>query len=152
MLKQCQKIPGQELFQYIDGTGERHTIASDDVNAYLRAMSGGDFTAKHFRTWNGTVLAMRYLRECEPRSSARESKRTITEAILSISAHLGNTPATCRKAYIHPAAVQAFTTGNLASFVASAASRPEAGALSEDERCVLDLLRADARFVAERAA
>src|SRR6266542_3216588 len=64
IVRQCQDIPGQELFQYLDEDGQRHAIESSDVNAYLREISGGDFTAKDFRTWNGTVLAMRYLRVC----------------------------------------------------------------------------------------
>ena len=65
IVKQCQEIPGQELFQYLDEDGQRHSIESSDVNDYLREISGGDFTAKDFRTWNGTVLALRYLRVCE---------------------------------------------------------------------------------------
>src|SRR5712691_4342456 len=65
IVKQCQDIPGQELFQYLDEDGERHAVGSSDVNQYLRDISGCDFTAKDFRTWNGTVLAMRYLRVCE---------------------------------------------------------------------------------------
>ena len=140
VLKECEELPGQELFQYVDETGQRHTIASDDVNGYLREISGGDFTAKHFRTWNATVLAMHYLQECEPCSSARESRRTVTEAIKSVASHLGNTPATCRKAYVHPAVVQSFESGNLATFSGST-RRPEGPALSNEEQCVLKLLR-----------
>src|SRR5260370_40483953 len=75
IVKQCQELPGQQLFQYLDEDGVRHKVESSDVNAYLREISGGDFTAKDFRTWNGTVLATRYLRMCEPCTSIRVGKR-----------------------------------------------------------------------------
>jgi DNA topoisomerase I len=149
ILKVCQEIPGQELFQYLDEDGGRHTVASDDVNAYLREISGGEFTAKDFRTWNGTVLALRYLGQCPPCATARETKHTITQAMTSVSTHLGNTPATCRKAYVHPAVIQAFTSGNLTALIASAA-RPDAH--EEVERCLLELLRADASQSVGQAA
>jgi DNA topoisomerase-1 len=136
IVKQCQDIPGQELFQYLDDDGARHAIESADVNDYLREISGGDFTAKDFRTWNGTVLAMRYLRLCEAPSSANAGKRLVAGAIKNVAAELGNTPAVCRKAYVHPVVVNAYLDGSLA---------PEAGAaegLSDEEACVLGLLKA----------
>ncbi|MDQ3810716.1 MAG: DNA topoisomerase IB [Chloroflexota bacterium] len=148
IVKQCQDLPGQELFQYLDEEGQPHSIESADVNAYLRDISGGDFTAKDFRTWNGTVKAMRYLRVCPPAESARAGKRTITSAIKSVAAELGNTPAVCRKAYVHPVVVNAYLEGSLL---------PDAGVrlvgeLSEEEQCVVGLLKAATEEAAAAAA
>ena len=109
-----QAVPGdsgQELFQYLDDDGQRHPIESADVNAYLREISGGDFTAKDFRTWNGTVLAMRSLQVCPPAESATAGKRQVAAAIKAVAAELGNTPAVCRKAYVHPVVVNAYLEG-----------------------------------------
>ena len=111
IVKQCQEIPGQELFQYLDEDDQRHSVESSDVNAYLREISGADFTAKDFRTWNGTVLALRYLRLCERPTSATAGKRLVSGAIKNVAHELGNTPAVCRKAYIHPVVVNAYLEG-----------------------------------------
>src|SRR5439155_24248674 len=105
IVKQCQDIPGQELFQYLDDGGQRHAIGSSDVNDYLREISGCDFTAKDFRTWNGTVLAVRYLKLCPAPTSTTASKRLVSGAIKNVAQQLGNTPAVCRKAYVHPVVV-----------------------------------------------
>ena len=113
IVKQCQEIPGQELFQYLDEDGKRHSVESSDVNEYLREISGADFTAKDFRTWNGTVLALRYLRLCESPASAIAGRRLVSSAIKSVARDLGNTPAVCRKAYIHPLVVNAYLQGSL---------------------------------------
>ncbi len=94
IVKQCQEIPGQELFQYLDEEGSRHSVGSSDVNEYLRQISGGEFTAKDFRTWNGTVLALRYLRMCESPSSTTAGKRLVSGAIKSVAQELG-TPRRC---------------------------------------------------------
>lgn len=140
IVKQCQDVPGQELFQYIDDDGERHAIESTDVNGYLREISGGDFSAKDFRTWNGTVLALRHLRVCEAPTSATAGKRQVSSAIKSVAAELGNTPSVCRKAYVHPVVLNAYLEGSLA---------PEAGVtvrgLTDEECCVAALLRSAAR-------
>jgi DNA topoisomerase I len=139
IVKQCQELPGQRLFQYIGNDGERHAIESSDVNDYLRQISGSDFTAKDFRTWNGTVLASRYLRGCEPRSTPRAGKRLVTAAIKSVARDLGNTPAVCRKAYVHPVVLNAYLSGILASDARVAELKPATG-LTDEERCVLNLL------------
>jgi DNA topoisomerase-1 len=139
IVKQCQEVPGQELFQYIDDDGQRHAIESSDVNAYLRDISGGDFTAKDFRTWNGTVLALRELRVGEAPSSATAGKRQVSAAIKHVAAELGNTPAVCRKAYVHPAVLHAYLEGALAQEGASAPTAEHG--LSDEEACVLALLR-----------
>jgi DNA topoisomerase I len=114
IVKQCQDIPGQELFQYLDDNGQRHAIESADVNTYLREISGGDFTAKDFRTWNGTLLALRHLRRAPVTPSTTEGKRQVSAAIKSVASELGNTPAVCRKAYVHPVVVNAYLDGSLA--------------------------------------
>jgi DNA topoisomerase I len=141
LVKRCQEIPGQELFQYLDDDGQRHSIESSDVNAYLRDISGSDFTAKDFRTWNGTVLALRYLNVCEPPSSATAGKRFISNAIKSVARALGNTPAVCRKAYVHPVVLNAYLTGLLTPDAGMVEVKPTSG-LTEEENCVLDLLSA----------
>jgi DNA topoisomerase-1 len=146
VVKQCQDIPGQELFQYLDQDGQRHAIESSDVNDYLREISGGDFTAKDFRTWNGTVLALRYLRICDKPSSATLGKRQVSSAIKSVAAELGNTPAVCRKAYVHPVVLNAYLEGSLEP--EASAGIPPGDGLSDEEQCVLGLLQA----IADRAA
>ena len=113
IIKRCLEIPGQNLFQYLDEDGVRHSIMSSDVNAYLQTLTGADFTAKDYRTWAGSALALSVLRELqwEPESDA---KRHIVEMVKNVAKHLGNTPAVCRKCYIHPAVIDSFKLGALA--------------------------------------
>jgi DNA topoisomerase I len=111
IVKACRDLPGYELFQYIDGRGERQTICSEDVNAYLREISGDDFTAKDFRTWSGTVLASQALARLATFKSATEAKRNVMQAVACVASRLGNTKAVCRKAYIHPAILAAYMDG-----------------------------------------
>jgi DNA topoisomerase-1 len=114
IIQQCQDLPGQELFQYRDGNGRRQAVDSDDVNAYLREISGRDITAKDFRTWAGTMLAARALRELGPAATQREAERNIVRAIDTVAERLGNTRAVCRKYYVHPAVLQAYLAGSTA--------------------------------------
>ena len=111
VVRQCRDIPGQDLFQYIDGEGQRQHVRSEDVNDYLREISGGDFTAKDFRTWAGTVLAGIALREFQTFDSHAEAKRNVVRAIESVAARLGNTPAICKKCYIHPEILDGYLQG-----------------------------------------
>jgi DNA topoisomerase-1 len=113
IVKACQDIPGQRLFQYVDDDGARHAIESADVNAYLREALGEDFSAKDFRTWAGTVAAARALALCEAPSSETAAKRSVNTCVKAVAGLLGNTAAVCRKAYIHPAVVEAFGDGSL---------------------------------------
>jgi DNA topoisomerase I len=106
-------LPGQELFQYLDESGQRHPIHSDDVNAYLQAIAGEEFTAKDFRTWAGTVLAAMALQEFEACDSESQAKRNIVAAIESVAKKLGNTKAVCRKCYIHPAILDSYLSGEM---------------------------------------
>lgn len=113
IIKQCLELPGQNLFQYLDENGERHTVSSSDVNAYLHALTGADFTAKDYRTWAGSALALSVLRKLhwEPESDA---KRHVVDMVKQVAKQLGNTPAVCRKCYIHPAVLEGYLIGALA--------------------------------------
>lgn len=113
VIKRCQDLPGQELFQYVDEAGETQTINSADVNQYLREISGQDFTAKDFRTWAGTLLAACALTQFEACDGETETKKNIAAAIQTVAEQLGNTPAVCRKCYVHPAVLEAYLDGGL---------------------------------------
>lgn len=113
IVKACQDLPGQRLFQYVDDDGVRHAVESADVNAYLRETLGEDFSAKDFRTWAGTVAAARALALSEAPTSEAGAKRAINVCVKAVAGLLGNTAAVCRKAYIHPAVVEAFADGRL---------------------------------------
>jgi DNA topoisomerase-1 len=134
IVNRCRDIPGQELFQYLDDSDERHPIESADVNDYLRAISGADYTAKDFRTWAGTVQAVEFLQEAGPAKSPTAAKRTIARAVKAVAQRLGNTAAVCRKCYIHPGVLDAYLDGSLAKSRAAPTQRQE-------ERGLLKLLR-----------
>lgn len=113
IVKRCQDIPGQHLFQYLDEDGVQHTVTSADVNDYLKTLTGSDFTAKDYRTWAGSALALSVLRELEWQPES-EAKRHVVEMVKNVARQLGNTPAVCRKCYIHPAVLEGFPLGRLA--------------------------------------
>ncbi|KAB0550006.1 DNA topoisomerase IB [Pseudomonas argentinensis] len=122
IIRRCLELPGQHLFQYLDANGERHTVTSTDVNNYLRELTGADFTAKDYRTWAGSALALTLLRELEwqPESSA---KKHVVGMVKQVAEELRNTPAVCRKCYIHPALIDAFHAGELADLRLAAARK-----------------------------
>ncbi|MGH8387621.1 MAG: DNA topoisomerase IB [Pseudomonas sp.] len=113
IVKRCQEIPGQNLFQYLDENGERRTITSADVNSYLQTLTGADFTAKDYRTWAGSALALAVLRQLQWQPES-EAKRHVVDMVKNVARQLGNTPAVCRKCYIHPAVLEGFVLGALA--------------------------------------
>jgi DNA topoisomerase-1 len=113
IVKRCQEIPGQNLFQYLDENGERHTITSADVNTYLQTLTGADFTAKDYRTWAGSALALAVLREVEWQPGS-QAKQHVVAMVEEVSRELGNTAAVCRRCYIHPAVLEGFSLGALA--------------------------------------
>jgi DNA topoisomerase-1 len=113
IVKQCQDLPGYELFQYVDEHGAVCQIDSADVNRYIRETAGEEFTAKDFRTWAGTLLTARELYDAGPCTSPTVGKRTMVTAIKQVARRLGNRPATCRKYYIHPAILDAYSDGSL---------------------------------------
>jgi DNA topoisomerase-1 len=142
IVKECRDLPGYELFQYLDDDGQRQTIDSADVNAYLREISGEDFTAKDFRTWAGTVLAARALAELERFSSNAQAKRNVVKAIESVAKRLGNTRAVCRKCYIHPAILDAYMDGATIRAITARAKQTDAAALNTYERAVVNMITA----------
>jgi DNA topoisomerase-1 len=144
IVRQCRDIPGQELFQYMGDDGRRRRIGSGDVNAYLKAITGQDFTAKDFRTWAGTVLACTALRELEAAETSATAKRNVVRAIEAVAGVLGNTVAVCRKSYIHPIVIDAYTDGSLLATAARRAApafRKAGSKLRPDEAAVLALLQ-----------
>jgi DNA topoisomerase I len=152
VVKRCEELPGQNLFQYLDADSQRRTVGSDDVNAYLREATGADYTAKDFRTWAGTVLAACALRDVADFDSDAEARKKVVEAIDGVARKLGHTRAVCRRSYIHPAVIDTFLQGRLQSALSLAmASRPSR--LNADESAVLSLLRRTAhrRVRKERA-
>ena len=140
VVKACQDLPGQRLFQYVDEGGERHSVTSTDVNAYLREATGRDVSAKDFRTWAATVLAARRFHESG--ASEPQSRAAIKTLVTSVAAQLGNTPTICRKSYIHPLILGACERGEAISGIGS--RKPVAG-LTAEEHAVLRYLKAAAR-------
>lgn len=137
VLRKCQCIPGSALFQYLDENGEAAAIDSGDVNEYLREISGGDFTAKDFRTWGGTCLAANYLLSQELSESEKAIKATLVAVVKEVSCKLGNKPATCRKYYIHPTILETYSAGKLCEL---AGVSPNGHRSALCERLVLSLL------------
>ena len=113
IVRKLQELPGQELFQYLDEEGQLRDVTSQDVNAYLREITGEDFTAKDFRTWAGTVLMALALNAQESFKTKKQAKANVKDAITAVSKILGNTPAVCRKCYVHPAVLESYLDGNL---------------------------------------
>jgi DNA topoisomerase-1 len=127
IVRQCRDLPGQELFQYIDDDGRQQDVTSTDVNAYLREVTGQDFTAKDFRTWVGTVLAAKALSDADEAASLSKAKKTLLTVIEAVAGVLGNTRAVSRKSYIHPVVIDAYMSGALRQPTARAAGlRPMA--------------------------
>jgi len=144
VLARCRDLPGYELFQYLDEQGIAHTVDSTDVNEYLGEITGQHFTAKDFRTWAGTVLACAALREMEAFESQTQAKRNLVQAIAKVAAQLGNTPAVCRKCYVHPTVIECYLAGEmLGSFedLVEQQVAQEETALREEELALLHLLR-----------
>jgi DNA topoisomerase-1 len=115
IIKDCRDLPGYELFQYVDDEGNRHTVDSADVNDYLREISGEEITAKDFRTWAATNLAALALQEFEFFDTEARKKQAVVRAVEKVAKHLGNTPAICRRCYIHPAIFDGYFDGTLLS-------------------------------------
>jgi DNA topoisomerase-1 len=145
IVKRCRELPGYRLFEYLDESGAPHAVDSGDLNAYLREITGEEFTAKDFRTWAGTVLAVRCLRECGPCDTQTAAKQSLVRAVDEVAAQLGNTRAVCRKYYIHPAVFTCYQEGSLLTrCVAPERWQPACG-LSGEEAAVLALLEAQSK-------
>jgi DNA topoisomerase-1 len=151
IVKRCQDLPGYELFQYLDESGEQHAVDSADVNDYLQAISGQPFTAKDFRTWAGTVLACSMLREFEACETQTQAKKNLVQAIASVAERLGNTPAVCKKCYVHPVVIETYMSGSmLKAFERQVKKELErsSNALRDEELDLLHLLENKAPFAA----
>ena len=145
IVKACQDLPGQHLFQYLNEVGEQQFVTSADVNAYLKEITGRDITAKDFRTWAGTVLAAMALREFETFDSEARAKKNVRAAIERVASQLGNTPTICRKCYIHPEVLTCYLEGGLLLEIKDEVEselREELARLRPEEAAVLTLLKA----------
>ena len=143
IVKRCQELPGQQLFQYLGEDGRRRAVESADVNEYVREVAGADFTAKDFRTWAGTVLAAWALHQQPAAAAAKPSKRSVVRAIETVAARLGNTTSVCRKCYVHPEVVEAYLDGSLpATLQGRLTAEAKRSGLPANEARVLQLLLA----------
>jgi DNA topoisomerase I len=142
-VRQCQDLPGQTLFQYVDDQQRRRTLTSSDINRYLKEIGGGRFTAKDYRTWAGTLSAAQALDAMAVPSSKTAANRSIVEAVDCVAEALGNTRAVCRKCYIHPAVLDAFAEGVTLSRVTINKARVPKGLLDVEARLVALLRRGD---------
>ena len=153
IIRRCSDIPGYDLFQYLDSDGTHHGVDSQDVNDYLREITGEHFTAKDFRTWAGSVLAADLLREIGPFETVAQAKKNVAEAIKKVASRLGNTPSVCRKCYVHPAVLEAYMGGispEAAKEKLDKEIEKATGTLREEESALLHLL--EQRLMLEKAA
>ncbi len=142
IVRACQDLPGQELFAYVDEDGVTRDVSSAEVNEYIREISGGDFTAKDFRTWVGTVQCGLILAASEPAETQAERKRQLVEAIKQVAERLGNTPAVCKKSYIHPEILEAYTEEGVIGTMLRGSRRK---GLLPEERFVVEFLKRRAK-------
>lgn len=144
VIRKLQELPGQEVFQYLDEEGDRHDVTSDDVNEYLQEITGEEFTAKDFRTWAGTVMTAMALKAQVVFENKSQAKQNVKAAIGAVAKMLGNTPAVCRKCYVHPAVLETYLDGNLIEGLKKQTERTLAdslGDLRSEEAAVLSFLR-----------
>lgn len=142
VLRSLQELPGQEILQYVDAEGNPHDVTSGDVNDYVREITGEQFTAKDFRTWGGTVHAVRVLQQMGEAAGEKEAEKNIVALYKEVAQQLGNTPAVCRDYYVHPCVPTCYREGNFFAWCADAKPTPEeAEWLEPDEQLALHLLR-----------
>jgi DNA topoisomerase-1 len=143
ILRRLEGLPGQHVFQYLDDAGKRHRIGSDDINAYIRKATDGDFTAKDIRTWAATVLAVVELSKLAPAASEAARRKNIVKAVTRVAARLGNTPAVCRSSYVHPEVMASYLDGTIPveSKLFEDADDGGGAGLLRAERAVLRFLR-----------
>lgn len=143
IVRRLQEVPGQELFQYVDDDGQTHSIGSSEVNEYLREVSGGDFSAKDFRTWHASAMVLERLHPCEA-GSVREGKQLVKQVIAGVAKELGHTQSVCRKSYVHPDVLAAFTAGRLQTMCLTSDASHGPRGLKKAERQLLALLSGQA--------
>jgi DNA topoisomerase-1 len=141
IVQRCQALPGEDLFQYIDDDGVRQTVGSGDVNDYIREISGQEFTAKDFRTWAGTLLAVAALKEVGHWASQRQAKSNVLRAIDRVAEQLNNTRAVCRKYYVHPAVFDSYLGGTMLKHLRNGTKQAAKDDLNSEEVAVVRLLR-----------
>jgi DNA topoisomerase I len=143
IVSKCQDLPGQDLFQYVEQDDQVRDVTSQTVNDYLREVTGADFTAKDFRTWAGTLLAAMALTMQEKFETNKQAKANVKTAICAAAELLGNTPAICRKCYVHPAIVEAYLSGRQIAGLADAIKTPDNINVRAVERAIFTFLRAE---------
>ncbi len=141
IVERCQDLPGEDLFQYLDDDEVRQTIGSGDVNEYIREISGQEFTAKDFRTWAGTLLAIEALTKIGPFSTQRNAKSNVLKAIDQVAEQLNNTRSVCRKYYVHPAVLESYMDGKLLEHLGNGSKQGAKDELAADEAAVVRLLQ-----------
>lgn len=143
LVKMCQELPGQHLFQYIDEDGNYQSVSSNDVNNYLKSIVDFDFTAKDFRTWGGTIITAVELYYSGPCETGKECKKKITTAIKNVSIALNNTVAVCRKYYVHPEIINSYINGTLFKEMEKVEKIyvPQPYGLEKEEIVVMNILR-----------
>lgn len=143
IVQACRDIPGKELFQYYDETGERKSIDSGMVNDYIKQISGGNFTAKDFRTWSGTLSALNAFKETGGFETQKEAKQNVVQALDKVAAQLGNTRTVCKKYYVHPVIIDLYQEKRLEKYFDNMENHPclaEETGLSEEEKILLKIL------------
>ena len=145
IVSKCQDLPGQDLFQYVSDDGEVRNVTSQDVNDYLREITNENLTAKDFRTWAGTVLGAIALNAQGEFETKKQAKANLKTAICAVAHFLGNTPAICRKCYVHPAIVEAYLSGTQVAGLDQATKNAAKINLRAIERAVLKFLRTTVR-------
>ncbi|GAB3018781.1 DNA topoisomerase IB [Spirosoma pulveris] len=154
LVKACRDIPGKELFQYLDENGDRHPIDSGMVNAYLHETMGDEFSAKDFRTWAGTVNALRLLAELEPCETEKELKKNVNTVLDEVSHKLGNTRTVCRKHYVHPQILEAYECQDLNPYIKQKARFKQTSPYGLDgiEKLLLKFLKDEIKTVVKSPA
>lgn len=146
LVKKCKEIPGQDLFQYYTEGGEHRAIDSTKINDYIREITGGDFTAKDFRTWGGTLEALRKLAHCcaDADVAERPKKKVIVEVLDCVASKLGNTRAVCKSSYVYPLLLEAFENDQLSKYLKKVNTKPSvsATAMENDEKVLMQFLKA----------
>ena len=141
IIQKSQDLPGQQLFEYVDDDGTPRPVHSDDVNEYLKEISGGDFTAKDFRTWEATMMCALELAALEAQEhNQTERKKLVTEVITKVAEHLGNTPAVCKKSYVYPGVVNEFLSNGALELIEKAVEKTSPHALDRHETAVVKLI------------
>jgi DNA topoisomerase-1 len=147
IIRATQDIPGQSLFQYLDEDGSRHAIRSDEVNAYIREHTGGEFSARNFRTWGGTISAASFFKETPRPETQRATKMALNSVLDKVAIRLGNTRAVCRRSYIHPRVIEGWSDGTLEEELREARRswRKPVEGLDEEETTVKKWLASQSR-------